>query len=168
MLRIVFLPRDRPIGTAPGTPRHQLNTRWPGGGSVWMCRGANGGELVVPTFGIPAFEGDVLTLNPAEAAQAVDPWPWIPGGWRSVAGDAADPLVSYPGSSYTAPGGSVMTQVRVLTREEAPPDVRSLYDANMKAFGQILNTRTSGAGSTGSSASSPTACTVRCLGRPRP
>jgi hypothetical protein len=33
-----------------------------------------------------------------------------------------------------------MSRVHALTREEAAPDVRSLYDANMKAFGQILNT----------------------------
>lgn len=33
-----------------------------------------------------------------------------------------------------------MARVHALTREEAPPDVRSLCDANMKAFGQILNT----------------------------
>ena len=33
-----------------------------------------------------------------------------------------------------------MTRVHALTREEAPADVRSQYDANMKAFGQVLNT----------------------------
>jgi hypothetical protein len=33
-----------------------------------------------------------------------------------------------------------MARVHALTREEAPSDVRSLYDANMKAFGQVLNT----------------------------
>ena len=33
-----------------------------------------------------------------------------------------------------------MTRVHALTREEAPRDVRSLYDANVKAFGQVLNT----------------------------
>ena len=33
-----------------------------------------------------------------------------------------------------------MARIRALTREEAPADVRSLYDANMKAFGQIMNT----------------------------
>ncbi len=33
-----------------------------------------------------------------------------------------------------------MARIRALTREEAPVDVRSLYDANMKAFGQIMNT----------------------------
>ena len=33
-----------------------------------------------------------------------------------------------------------MSRLRGLTREEAPPDVRSLYDANLKTFGQILNT----------------------------
>ena len=33
-----------------------------------------------------------------------------------------------------------MARVRALTREEAPDDVRPLYDANMKAFGQVMNT----------------------------
>ena len=33
-----------------------------------------------------------------------------------------------------------MSRVRALTREEAPVEVRALYDANMKAFGQIMNT----------------------------
>jgi len=33
-----------------------------------------------------------------------------------------------------------MARVQALTREEAHPDVRSLYDANMKVFGQIMNT----------------------------
>ena len=33
-----------------------------------------------------------------------------------------------------------MARVHPLTREEAPTDVRPLYDANLKAFGQILNT----------------------------
>lgn len=33
-----------------------------------------------------------------------------------------------------------MTRLSALTREEASPDVRPLYDANLKAFGQILNT----------------------------
>ena len=33
-----------------------------------------------------------------------------------------------------------MARVRALTREEASADVRSLYDANLKAFGQVLNT----------------------------
>ena len=33
-----------------------------------------------------------------------------------------------------------MARVRALTREEAPADVRPLYDANLKAFGQIMNT----------------------------
>ena len=33
-----------------------------------------------------------------------------------------------------------MTRVPALTREEAPADVRSLYDANLKVFGQIMNT----------------------------
>jgi len=33
-----------------------------------------------------------------------------------------------------------MARIRALTREEAPTDVRSLYDANLKAFGQIMNT----------------------------
>jgi hypothetical protein len=33
-----------------------------------------------------------------------------------------------------------MTRVPALTREEAPADVRPLYDANVKTFGQILNT----------------------------
>ena len=33
-----------------------------------------------------------------------------------------------------------MDRVHPLTRDEASPDVRALYDANLKAFGQILNT----------------------------
>ena len=33
-----------------------------------------------------------------------------------------------------------MARVQALTREEAHPDVRPLYDANLKAFGQIMNT----------------------------
>jgi hypothetical protein len=33
-----------------------------------------------------------------------------------------------------------MARVHALTREEATPEVRALYDANMKAFGQLLNT----------------------------
>jgi len=33
-----------------------------------------------------------------------------------------------------------MARIRALTREEAPVDVRSLYDANLKAFGQVMNT----------------------------
>jgi hypothetical protein len=33
-----------------------------------------------------------------------------------------------------------MSRVQPLTREEAPADVRPLYDANLKSFGQILNT----------------------------
>ena len=33
-----------------------------------------------------------------------------------------------------------MARVPALTREEAAPDVRSLYDANLATFGQILNT----------------------------
>ena len=33
-----------------------------------------------------------------------------------------------------------MSRVRALTREQAPADVRPLYDANLKSFGQILNT----------------------------
>ena len=33
-----------------------------------------------------------------------------------------------------------MARVRALTREEASADVRPLYDANLKAFGQIMNT----------------------------
>jgi hypothetical protein len=33
-----------------------------------------------------------------------------------------------------------MTRIHALTREEAPTDVHALYDANLKAFGQILNT----------------------------
>ena len=33
-----------------------------------------------------------------------------------------------------------MARVHALTREEASADVRSLYDGNLKAFGQILNT----------------------------
>ena len=32
-----------------------------------------------------------------------------------------------------------MNRVRALAREEASADVRPLYDANLKAFGQILN-----------------------------
>ena len=33
-----------------------------------------------------------------------------------------------------------MARVQALTREEASTDVRPLYDANLKAFGQIMNT----------------------------
>jgi len=33
-----------------------------------------------------------------------------------------------------------MDRVHPLTREEAPADVRTLYDANLKTFGQVLNT----------------------------
>ena len=33
-----------------------------------------------------------------------------------------------------------MARVHALTREDASADVRSLYDGNLKAFGQILNT----------------------------
>jgi len=33
-----------------------------------------------------------------------------------------------------------MTRLRALTRDEASPDVRPLYDANLAAFGQIMNT----------------------------
>ena len=33
-----------------------------------------------------------------------------------------------------------MARVPALTREEASTDVRPLYDANMAAFGQIMNT----------------------------
>jgi hypothetical protein len=32
-----------------------------------------------------------------------------------------------------------MSRVHVLARDEAPSDVHALYDANMQAFGQILN-----------------------------
>jgi hypothetical protein len=33
-----------------------------------------------------------------------------------------------------------MSRVHALSREEAPADVRALYDANLTAFGQVLNT----------------------------
>jgi hypothetical protein len=33
-----------------------------------------------------------------------------------------------------------MNRVRALSRDEAPADVRGLYDANLKVYGQILNT----------------------------
>jgi hypothetical protein len=33
-----------------------------------------------------------------------------------------------------------MSRLRALPREEAPADVRALYDANLAAFGQVLNT----------------------------
>ena len=33
-----------------------------------------------------------------------------------------------------------MARVHALAREEAAADVRPLYDGNLKAFGQILNT----------------------------
>ena len=33
-----------------------------------------------------------------------------------------------------------MTRVQPLTRDEAPSDVHALYDANLRTFGQILNT----------------------------
>jgi hypothetical protein len=33
-----------------------------------------------------------------------------------------------------------MSRVHALSREDAPADVRALYDANLKAFGQVLNT----------------------------
>ena len=33
-----------------------------------------------------------------------------------------------------------MARAHALTREEAAADVHALYDANLKAFGQILNT----------------------------
>jgi hypothetical protein len=33
-----------------------------------------------------------------------------------------------------------MARIHVLTREEAPAEVRSMYDANVHAFGQVLNT----------------------------
>jgi len=33
-----------------------------------------------------------------------------------------------------------MARIPALTRNEAPPEVRPLYDANLAAFGQIMNT----------------------------
>ena len=33
-----------------------------------------------------------------------------------------------------------MARIPALTRDEASPDVRPLYDANLAAFGQIMNT----------------------------
>ena len=33
-----------------------------------------------------------------------------------------------------------MSRVRALSREEAPVDVRALYDGNLRAYGQVLNT----------------------------
>ena len=33
-----------------------------------------------------------------------------------------------------------MARIRALTREEAPPEVRAIYDANQESFGQVLNT----------------------------
>ena len=33
-----------------------------------------------------------------------------------------------------------MARIHALTREEAPAEVRSIYDANVQAFGQVLNT----------------------------
>ena len=32
-----------------------------------------------------------------------------------------------------------MTRVHPLTREEAPAEARPLYDANVRAYGQVLN-----------------------------
>ena len=32
-----------------------------------------------------------------------------------------------------------MTRVHALTREEAPAEVRPLYDANLRSYGQVLN-----------------------------
>ena len=33
-----------------------------------------------------------------------------------------------------------MARIPALTREEAPADVRSIYDANLTSFGQVLHT----------------------------
>ena len=33
-----------------------------------------------------------------------------------------------------------MARIPALTREQASPDVHALYDANLAAFGQIMNT----------------------------
>jgi len=33
-----------------------------------------------------------------------------------------------------------MARIPALTRDQASPDVRPLYDANLAAFGQIMNT----------------------------